>query len=241
MRVKCSLACSYYSDRTLHKPAWSKIASRAEEVPSLFLVVIEAVLCVVASAAAEPWLIVLRPQAGAITASTTRKDLVSRYGSVNVRDQDVGVGEGETEPGTVLFPRDPRRTIEILWKDPSTKISPKSLIVRGEASRWKMAHEISLGTSLIDLEHINRKPFLLSGFGWDYSGTVTSWQNGELDRDLEGYGRVILRLDYSTAQTSVTQPELDQVMGDGIFPSSHSVRQRLNPRVYEIIWDLRQK
>jgi hypothetical protein len=171
---------------------------------------------------------------GAITASTTRKDLVARYGAANVRDQDIDTGEGETEPGTVVFPRDPKRSIEILWQDPPTKRAPKSLTIRGGASFWKTVHEITLGTSLKDLERINGGSFVLCGFAWDYSGTVTSWQNGVLDRDLTGSRRVIVRLDPSADYRR--QVDLDKVAGDKDFLSSHPVMQEVNPRVYEIIW-----
>jgi len=109
------------------------------------------------------------------------------------------------------------------------------LIIRGKASRWKTAHEISLGTSLTQLEQINGRPFVLSGFGWDYSGTVESWQNGALSKDLEGNGRVILRLD--TEQKSANQADLGQVQGDRPFPSSDAVMQKVNPRIYEIVWE----
>jgi hypothetical protein len=184
--------------------------------------------------APDPWLIALPPRNGAITASTTRRELVKRYGAANVRDQDVGIGEGETEPGTALFPQDSQRLIEILWRDPATKLSPKFLTIRGKASRWKTAHEISLGTSLKQLEQINGRPFVLSGFGWDYSGTVESWSNGVLAKELEGNGRVLLRLD--SDQPNVTKSELEHVEGDRSFPSSDPVMQKINPRVYEIVW-----
>lgn len=180
----------------------------------------------------EPWIIIPGGASGAITASTTRKDLVASYGAANVRDQDIDVGEGETEPGTAVFPRDPKRSIEILWKDPETKRSPKSLTIRGSTSLWKTVHEITLGTSLKKLEQINGRPFVLCGFAWDYSGTVTSWQNGALDKDLLANGHVIVRLDPSEEHFT----QADQVAGDRPFASNHPVMQEINPRVYEIIW-----
>jgi hypothetical protein len=186
----------------------------------------------------EAWLIVPGGASGAITASTTRRELVERYGAANVRDQDVEVGEGETEPGTVLFPRDPKRSIGILWKDPETKRSPRFLTIRGNTSRWRTVHQITLGASLKQLEQINGRPFSLSGFGWDYSGTVTSWQGGVLDKDLDANGRVFIRLDYSAEQARNAQ-NLDQVQGDRPFASDHPVMQKVNPRVYEIMWEFR--
>ena len=199
---------------------------------SIFLVL--AIILVSGTTVPEPWTINPGGASGAITASTTRKDLVARYGAANVRDQDVDIGEGETEPGTAVFPRDPKRSIEILWKDPKTKRSPKSLTVRGSASLWKTVHEITLGTSLKKLEQINGRPFELFGFEWDYSGTVSSWQNGVLDKDLVANGRVTLRLNPSE---HTPQADVDQAAGEGPFASNQPVMQKINPCVYEISWE----
>jgi hypothetical protein len=65
---------------------------------------------------------------------------------------------------------------------------------------------------------------------------VSSWQSGKLAKDLEGNGRVILRLGYSDAQSGELRSQIEQVVGDGEFRSSHSAMQKLNPRVYEIVW-----
>jgi hypothetical protein len=162
---------------------------------------------------------------------------LTRFGARNVIDGDVGVGEGETAPGTTVFPRDPIRAIDILWKDPKTKRSPHILSIGGKASQWKTAHGISLGTSLRELEQINGKPFVLSGFGWDYSGTVYSWEGGVLSKDFEGHGRVILRLDTDLVPPSLPQPDYNHVSGDGSFSSSNPAMQKINPRVYEILWE----
>ena len=183
----------------------------------------------------DAWLIVLGGADSAISASTTRKDLVDRYGDANVKDQDIDVGEGETEPGTALFPLDRKSSLNILWKDSDKKLSPKSLRISGDASRWKTIHAITLGTSLIQLERINGRPFLLSGFGWDYSGTTLSWKGGVPEKDFEGSGRVILRLDSNTP-AGVTEGELNQVSGDRPFSSGHPVMQKINPRVYDVVW-----
>ena len=199
-------------------------------------IVFTATLCSSGSSAPDQWVILLPPQSGAITASTTRRDLVNRFGARNVSDGDIDVGEGETAPGTTVFAGDSTRAIEILWKDPKTKRSPDTLTIKGKASRWKAAHGISLGTSLKDLERINGKPFVLSGFGWDYSGTVYSWENGVLSKDFEGHGSVILRLDTDLVPPNLPEPDYDHVSGDASFSSSNPAMQNINPRVYEILW-----
>jgi hypothetical protein len=117
------------------------------------------------------------------------------------------VGEGEVGPGTILFPSDPERSIEILWNDVGKKTDPTGVTIRGNKSRWKALHDISLGTTLKQLERLNGRPFHMAGYGWDYSGTVLSWDKGRSRVTLVNsthkkgveHGRVILRLTISVA------------------------------------------
>jgi len=185
--------------------------------------------------AARSWLILPGgANGGIITARTTEMDLALMYGKENVVPHDVDLGEGETEPGTELFPSDPMRQVEILWKDPKGKRSPKRVQVSGEKNLWRTVHGISLGTSLKRLEQLNRKPFLLAGFDWDYSGTVVSWDHGALEQELDHSGRVILRLTPANDQSK--RADETSVVGDRNFSSGHPTMQKLNPTIYQLIW-----
>jgi hypothetical protein len=200
------------------------------------LFVLGAVLTAFGEATPDPWLIVATGETGRLNVKTTKADLVRIFGASKVSDRDIELGEGETAPGTVVFPKDPKRLIEIIWKYSVLKQEPKSITIHGEASRWKAVHDISLGTSLKELESLNGKPFHLAGFAWDYSGTVMSWDGGDLEWALEGRGRVILRLGGSSANSEVTAKESNEVSGDRSFSSHHPVMQKLNPTVYEMVW-----
>ena len=129
---------------------------------------------------------------GVITAQTTEAELTKMFGNANVVSRDIDLAEGETAPGTELFPDDPLRHAEILWKDSKGKRGPKQVQISGEKSTWSTVHGISLGTTLKKLEELNRGSFRLAGFDFDYSGTVKSWGQGALARELEGPGRVIV-------------------------------------------------
>jgi hypothetical protein len=200
----------------------------------LWLVVVLLVaISALGQAVSDPWLILASGEKGLINAHTTRGDLVRAYGASNVVDRD---GEGETEAGTVVFPQDPQRSIEILWKDPEKKAEPSCLTISGKTSRWHAVHGISLGMSLSELERLNGRPFHLAGFAWDYSGTVLSWDRGSLAAELDGgHGRLIVRLD-PPYDDRVPGAEQSQAMGDRDFTSDHPVMQKLNPKTYQIIW-----
>jgi len=172
---------------------------------------------------------------GAITAQTSEADLKKIYGSKNVQSGDVGLGEGETVPGTIIYPNSPNKRLEIAWKDTEKKKSPDFVQFGGEKSLWKIAPGISIGTSLKTLEQINGKSFVLLGFGWDYSGTVVSWKGGKLARKFGDDGKfVTLRL-IPVTYDKLSRKYTDSVIGDGEFSSKHKSMQKLNPKVYSVI------
>lgn len=138
----------------------------------------------VGQAAPDPWLVVPNSDGGPISYRVTRADLVQRYGAANVVDQEVGVGEGDTDTATVLFPKDPERRIEILWQDREKEAYPSSVTISGKASRWHAVHGISLGMWYGELVRINGKPFPIS-WGTDMGSVVPSWNRGMLDKDLK--------------------------------------------------------
>jgi hypothetical protein len=179
--------------------------------------------------------IVPRVRVGAINAQTSESDLNRIYGRLNVQSTKVSLGEGEYEPGTVIYPNDPTRLIEIVWKDDRRKRFPKRIQLTGEKSVWRTRHGISLGTRLKELERINSKPFILTGFGWDYEGTVVSWEGGKLEREFEKGGRVVLLRMSDQTDYGVLGEDAGSVAGDRDFPSSNQVMQKINPKVYQII------
>jgi hypothetical protein len=183
------------------------------------------------SAAIPPLVINPGGGAGDLTARTSEAQLIKRFGRRSVARTTIPIGQGEEEPGTVLFPRDPRQTIEILWKSQSMRVSPKHARVRGDESAWIVAPGVRLGLSLQELEVLNGAPFTLTGFGDAYEGTVLSWNRGALDVALGSASRVAVRL----APSPTERPAAAAFIGNREF-SSEAMRD-LNPRVYEIAID----
>jgi len=185
----------------------------------------------------DPWLIVTSGGKRLLNLQTTHEDLVRIFGAANVVEQDGIDGmSGDMEYVTVLFPKDPQRAIEILWRDGEKRTVPQSMTIRGDKSKWKAMQGISLGISLKELEAVNGRPFELSGYGWDYGGGITSWENGSLAADLDGgHGTVSITLCQSLRK-DVSQKEWRDVTGSGSFPSSHPTMQKLNPRACHIDW-----
>jgi len=151
-----------------------------------------------------------------------------------LRDAAVEIGEGETRPGTVVFPGDPRRRLSVVWRDRPSPGGKIWLMVDGE-SRWRGYRDVGLGTDLRTLERLNGRPFVLAGFAWDYGGTVVDWRGGALASAATERCRLIVRLE---PPRSAPRDLVDQVIGDRDFPSDHPAMRALNPAAYQIILEL---
>ena len=188
---------------------------------------------------AQNWLIVPGRSVGPIRPDTSEKDLIKIFGRKNVKRAEIDVGEGETQSGTILFPNQPRKKVFILWKNPATRQNPESVSIRNKNTLWKTERGITIGTSLKTIEKINGRAFALTGFGWDYSGTVLHSNGGrikefgvETESGLSGR-TLILRLEPAGSLRQTR--EYEAVLGDKQFFSNNRAMKILNPGVYEII------
>lgn len=163
--------------------------------------------------AKENTLVVPGQSVGPITAKTTRADLVKAFGAANVKDARIHLGEGETTPGVIVYPKDPKRRLEITWVK-SRRVG--DIRFSGRSSVWHTADGITLGTTLAQLQKLNGVPFKFTGFGWDYGGTVLSWEKGKLETSLKD---VWLTLD------PISEGPYEGVTGDGEFLSSDVLKK----------------
>lgn len=186
-------------------------------------------------AAPSDWRIEPGIRLGTLNRYGSELDLARAYGARNLRDSSITLGEGESSPGTLLFPDDPQRRAEILWSDLGAKRAPRRAVLRGERSLWMLPHDISLGTSLGDLERANGRPFRLSGFGWDFAGAVLSWEGGALDSLLRG-----ARLYLEPRVEDRAGAAYRRLQGDREFDSGNADMRALDPRVYQIFVDFEQ-
>jgi len=170
--------------------------------------------------------------------------LAKQFGARNVENTDIDVGEGNSEPGTIIFGAAPLDRVEVLWFDPTARQRPRGVSVKqGTASRamshWRTPGGLALGMHLREVERRNRRPFRLAGFGWDYGGTTLSWDGGRLAKEQPPACRVFVRFDTGELLTEERQRWDRQVTGDREFSSGHAAMQALDPFVYEIWLDYR--
>jgi len=176
----------------------------------------------------DPWLISSSGENGPINARTTRDDLVRLYGAENVVDRDVATGddEGGTAKGTVLFPNDATRTVEILWRVFEKKAGPSRITISGKSSRWHAVHGVSLGMSYNELERLNGKPFPISD--GEQGSVVLSWNGGLLGTDLRRGGDVFIWFDDAASNSPTPATKGGN--------ASKSMKGEQVRRVNQVVW-----
>lgn len=150
---------------------------------------------------------------------TTEQDLIDLYGRKNVRRAKIGIGEGESVEGTVLFPGT-KDALEIEWK--GSFAQPERITISGQGTRWRTKEGISIGTTLEKVEQANQGAFKLTGFEWDYPGRTVSWGSGKLNSSLQ--------LEF-VPTSKVTPKELQTVAGSSEFSSRHPVIKKMKLKV----------
>ena len=95
----------------------------------------------------------------------------------------IGVGEGFELPGFKVYPGT-KNELEVAYDPDASPNRPAFIRVSQEETPWKTDAGVTLGITLQELQQLNGKPFLFSGFGWDYGGRVTDWNGGAFNSDL---------------------------------------------------------
>jgi hypothetical protein len=195
--------------------------------------VIGAMATVIAARASSP--LVLSCDAFPPNASSAELQLAFGSAESGSDSLPLGASEGDMVPSTVLFPRDPTRRIQIVWKDRTSKRSPRFVQVSRGPTEWKTPQGITIGTSLRELERLNGRPFHLAGFAFDGSGMVTSWDGGRLAPPRAALCAIRISVDSFGVLDSAGSRWYRQVVGDRVFSSGHPAMQALNPRVSDLL------
>ncbi|MEM6963959.1 MAG: hypothetical protein AAF573_04270 [Bacteroidota bacterium] len=134
----------------------------------------------------DNWLIIPGKQVGRIQADFKDSDIYKMFGEDNVSETEIGLGEGETKKGLLVFPRT-KNELQILFEGNEKMEKIESIKIRGEDSMWKTDNGISVGTTLEELVKLNGRDFKFYGFEWDYAGKLANWDNGNLSDQLSLY------------------------------------------------------
>ena len=64
--------------------------------------------------------------------------LIRAFGAANVQRARIEIGEGEKAGGAILFPKDRKRRLELIWRDGKKRRGPGTIYVR-QGSAWAVA------------------------------------------------------------------------------------------------------
>ena len=128
---------------------------------------------------------------GAFAPDSSHIRLAQVFGPDNVIFSEVDGPDSSKLPASILFPKDPRRRLEVLWNNQGTRSATQLVVINGQ-SNWSAPRGLRLGLQVAALEKINGKPFKLTAFAQDGS-TVAGWEGGTLAK-IAGGCQVGLRL-----------------------------------------------
>ena len=117
---------------------------------------------------------------GAFAKDSSHLKLATAYKPENIVFTEVDASEGKKLMATVLFPKDPKRRLEVWWDNETSRSGTYLVVINGQ-STWSAPKGLKLGLQVAQLERLNGKPFKLKGFGSSNEGSVSDWQGGALE------------------------------------------------------------
>ncbi|HEY4774323.1 MAG TPA: hypothetical protein VIH40_05835 [Xanthobacteraceae bacterium] len=167
---------------------------------------------------------------GVFAKDSSHLKLATFFGSENLAWADVDGPERSKIKASVLYPRDPRRRLEVLWNLEASRSDTQVIVINGQ-STWLAPKNLRLGLTLAALEKLNGRPFRLSGFDHENGGMVQNWDGGAL-ATLPGGCQLGVRL---APDPKAPQPARSEVLGDKPFASNDPQMRAVQPKIVEIL------
>lgn len=161
---------------------------------------------------------------------SSHQALEAAFKEENITFTDVEGGAGGAPlHGSVLFPENPKRRLEVFWQDESQRANVRLIAINGK-STWRGPKGLRLGLTLAAVEKLNGKPFALSAIDQDGSITVTDWQEGAL-ASLPGGCAVGMRFQVSPKASEAARSQADAET----FRSTDKALRAVKPASAEIL------
>jgi hypothetical protein len=177
------------------------------------------------AAATQDRIIIPGQRVGPVTAETSRADLAEIYSEAILADQPIAMGEGTTEPGTVVD-LGPADRFAIVWTD-ANQTTP--LLAKDFGPNWQTPEGLGVGIPYATLEAVLGS-FTLYGFAWDYEGSLVL-EGSNLD---QYYGDLLLRVRPAETAIKAHADAYQAVLGDALYPSEDPNLDALDLSVYDM-------
>jgi hypothetical protein len=162
---------------------------------------------------------------GPFVKTATHASLVKHFGAKNVAWETVDGPEGSTYQVTAIYPKDPKKRLEVMWRDEEGRKDLLGIDVKSESTMWNGPGGLKMKMPIAAVEKLNGKPFMMTGYEWDMWGQVVDWKGGKMPATAKtaGCDVVTVRLD-ATGDTS-------KVGGEGPYASNSKGIKKAKPVV----------
>jgi hypothetical protein len=167
---------------------------------------------------------------GPFAKDSSNLTLAMVFDSRNVTFTEVDGGAIGKIMASVLFPKDPKRRLEVWWSNPGSRTDIYLIVINGK-SGWTAPGGLRLGLTLEELQKLNHKPFKLKGFDKNNVATVSDWDGGALNSFPGGCkAGVSLHADAKASADAVSA-----VVADHEYSSADPEIRAAKPRTSEIL------
>ena len=166
---------------------------------------------------------------GLFAKDSSHVKLAEFFQTANIEYGQVEGSGGSALNATILYPKDPKRRLEVLWQNDATRSDTSMVVIAGQ-SQWKGPKGLRLGLAIAALEKINGKPFKLTGFDQPNGARAADWMGGAL-ASLPGGCQVGIKFD---ADRKAGADLLAAVAGKELV-SSNPALKAIKPTVSEIV------
>lgn len=153
------------------------------------------------------------------------KGLKLKYGSINLVEDTSWVIGDDTLRGSIIFMNSPKEAFVYYHFGKIVDVT-----IKGKTSEWLTKSGLYLGMTLMEVQHINKKNFTISGFNWAHGGSVVSWEGGKLagDSSLNHFASFTNR---PNENRIISNDAYKKISGEAEFDIRHLDIQKMNPKL----------
>jgi hypothetical protein len=167
---------------------------------------------------------------GAFAKDSTHLKLATAFKPDNVLFTEVDAPDGTKVMASVLFPKDPKRRLEVWWQNGPSRSGIYLIVINGQ-STWTAPKGLRLGLPLAAVEKLNGKPVKLKGIDKDNSIAISDWDGGALAQ-LPGGCKAGITL---APDPKAPAEARTAASGSQAFASTDASMRAIKPTVSEII------
>lgn len=162
-----------------------------------------------------------------------------QFGAANITYDTAWGPEGMYWMSSYLFKGTPDE-VQLSWTDSLNRSGLVMVKIAGSIANenapvrytghWHTAAGVLPGQTIQEVETINGKPFSFSGFGWDYGGAVTDWNNGKLEKS----GITAQLREDPQAYEKLEQEEIATILGEQEVKSDAPIFKNMKVQLLEV-------